>query len=298
MLLVLVLAIAGISVAGPLVRLSHADPLSIAAWRLFFSLLVVAGFLVPARGWRQWRGLDRASLGLAAGAGVLLALHFWSWNASIDLTTVSASVVLVNTQPVIVALLSALWLHEAPSARQWFGIVVAMAGAAIVTIGDAGLGAAAAGHRALLGDALATGAGIAAALYYLVGRRLRRRLDLWPYVALVYGACFVTLVVIAGVRRVPLLPQPPREIAIFVALAVGPMLLGHTGMNWALKYLPAYLVNLTVLGEPIGATLLAAVLPGIREVPGRLTLAGGSLVLGGIALALWHGRASREGDTW
>lgn len=295
MLLVLFVAIVGISVAGPLVRLSHADPLAIAAWRLFFSLLIVAAFLIPGRGWRQWRRLDRTGAALALAAGIMLALHFWSWNASVDLTTVAASVVLVNTQPVIVALLSAVWLGEAPSTRQWIGIVVAMAGAAVVAWGDAGTGPGAADRRALLGDALAAGAGIAAALYYLVGRRLRQRLDLWPYVALVYGACFVTLVVIAGVRRVPLLPQPPRELAIFAALAVGPMLLGHTGMNWALKYLPAYLVNLTVLGEPVGATLLAAVLPGIREVPPGITLAGGALVLSGILLALGRGRANSAG---
>ena len=57
------------------------------------------------------------------------------------------------------------------------------------------------------------------------------------------------------------------------------MLLGHTGLNWALKYLPAYVVNLTLLGEPVGATLLAALLPGIREVPGVATFVGGALIL-------------------
>jgi drug/metabolite transporter (DMT)-like permease len=289
MLFVLLLAIIGISVAAPLVRLSHADPLAIAAWRLFFSLVVIVAVIVPRRGWRQWRRLDARGVMLAVGAGVMLAIHFWSWNASIGMTTVAASVVLVNLQPVIVAIVSAVWLRESPSSRQWIGIVVAMVGAFIVAWGDAGRAAGAGGlrgGRALLGDALALGAGVAAALYYLVGRRLRQSLDLWPYVALVYGACFVTLLVMAGVARVPLLPQPTRELAIFVGLAVGPMLLGHTGMNWALKYLPAYLVNLTVLGEPVGATLLAAVLPGIHEVPPPLTLAGGGLVLVGILLAL------------
>ncbi|HEX7941526.1 MAG TPA: DMT family transporter [Gemmatimonadaceae bacterium] len=294
---VLLLAILGISLAAPLVRLSHADPLAIAAWRLFFSLIIIAGFFLPRRGWRQWRRLDARGAALAAGAGAMLALHFWSWNASVALTTVAASTLLVNTQPVIVALVSAAWLHEAPRPRQWMGILVAMAGAAIVAWGDAGGALRAAGGRALLGDGLALGGGVAAALYYLVGRRLRQVLDLWPYVALVYGACFVTLLAIAAVMRVPLLPQPPRELAIFAGLAVGPMLLGHTGMNWALRYLPAYLVNLTVLGEPVGATLLAALLPGIREVPPAATLAGGTLVLAGILLALTRGAVNTESTT-
>ena len=105
-------------------------------------------------------------------------------------------------------------------------------------------------------------------------------------VALVYGACLVTLLGLAAGLRVPLAPQPPRELAIFAALAVGPMMLGHTGMNWALRYLPAFVVNLTTLGEPIGATLLAALLPGIREVPPAQTVAGGALVLAGVVVAL------------
>jgi drug/metabolite transporter (DMT)-like permease len=83
----------------------------------------------------------------------------------------------------------------------------------------------------------------------------------------------------------PLAPQPPRELAIFAGLALGPMLLGHTGMNWALGHLPAFIVNLTTLGEPIGATILAALLPGIAEVPGVGTIAGGALVLVGVVLA-------------
>jgi len=80
-------------------------------------------------------------------------------------------------------------------------------------------------------------------------------------------------------------PQPPRELGIFAALALGPMLIGHTGLNWALKHSPAFVVNLTLLGEPVGATLLAALLPGIREVPGIATLAGGAVVLAGILIA-------------
>jgi len=286
MLLVLLAAIIGISMAAPLVRLSHATPLVIATWRLFVSVVVIAAILVPHRGWTQWKRLDRRGIALALGAGVMLALHFWSWTASVDMTSIAASVVLVNIQPVIVALISVVWLREAPSGRQWSGIALAMAGACIVAWGDARFAADAPGTRALVGDALALGGGVAAALYYLVGRRLRGTLDLWPYVALVYGACFVVLLGICVATRAPLVPQPRRELVIFVALAAGPMLLGHTGLNWALKYLPAYVVNVTALGEPVGATLIAALVPGIREVPSPLTLVGGTFVLGGVVLAV------------
>jgi drug/metabolite transporter (DMT)-like permease len=137
----------------------------------------------------------------------------------------------------------------------------------------------------LVGNLLALVGALTAAIYFVAGRRLRGTLDLWPYVGLVYGSCFVVLLALDAAVRVPLAPQPPRELAIFAALAVGPMLLGHTGLNWALKHVPAYVVNLTLLGEPVGATLIAALLPQIREIPTPATLAGGGVVLAGILLA-------------
>ena len=125
------------------------------------------------------------------------------------------------------------------------------------------------------------GAAAAAAMYMVVGRRLRAKLGAWSYVALVYTAALVTLLLIAVVSGIHVAPQPPRDILIFLALAIGPMLLGHTGMNWALEHLPAYIVNLTMLGEPVGATILAALLPGIHEIPQWTTLAGGAVILCG-----------------
>jgi drug/metabolite transporter (DMT)-like permease len=296
---VLVLALLGISCAAPLIRLSSAPALAVATWRLGCSLVVVAAALLVTGQWRQWRMLPRRDLGLALGAGALLALHFWSWNASLRYTTVAASVSLVNLQPVVIAVVSARWLGEAPSRKQWGGILLAVAGALVVALADipggwrgiatALAGGAAAdtgsGSRPLLGDALAVIGAVTAALYYLIGRRLRQLLALWPYVGLVYGAAFGSAVALSLVTGTPLGPYSGAEWTIFAALAAGPMLLGHTGMNWALGHLPAYVVNLTTLGEPIGATVLAALLPGIAEVPGGGTVVGGVLVLGGVLVA-------------
>ena len=282
--LVLALSLAGISFAAPLVRFSDAHPLAIAAWRLGFSLLIVGGFLAGTGSWRQWRTLSRRDLLLGAAAGVMLALHFWSWNASLSYTTVAASVVLVNLQPAFVGVISAVALREPPGRAGIAGMGLAMLGALVVALpdlrGDAGTAS-----NPILGDALAVVGAVTAAGYYTIGRSLRQKVDLWPYVGLVYGACFVALLLMAAAVGAPLVPQPPRELAIFAALAIGPMMLGHTGMNWALRHLPAYVVNLTVLGEPVGATLLAWLLPGIRETPGLHTLAGGALILGGVLVA-------------
>ena len=282
---VLVLSLLGISIAGPLVRLSNADALTIAAWRLGLSLLIVGGFLVATGEWRDWRRMRGNELALSLLAGISLALHFWAWNASIHLTTIAASVTLVNLQPAVVAAISAVALREVPSKRQALGIAVAMAGAFIIAAPDLWSGQTIVSNRALQGNLLAMSAAVTAGVYYSIGRKLRATLGVWAYVAIVYAAAFVTLCAVALSRHVALAPEPPREIAIFAALAAGPMLLGHTGMNWALKFLPAYVVNLTVLGEPVGATLLGAFIPAIRQIPSAATLLGGAIVLAGVVVA-------------
>jgi drug/metabolite transporter (DMT)-like permease len=283
--LVLALSLLGIAFAGPLVRLSTADPVAIAVWRLGFSLLIVAAFLIATGEWRDWSRIGAGETALATLGGISLALHFWAWNASIHLTTIAASVTLVSLQPAVVATISAVALREAPSRRQVLGIAVAIAGAFIIAAPDFRGGLAPSGNRPLLGNLLAISAAVTAAIYYTIGRRLRSTLGVWAYVGIVYFAAFLSLVAIALSRGIALAPQPPRELAIFAGLAIGPMLLGHTGMNWALKYLPAYVVNLTVLGEPVGATLLGALMPSIRQIPTVNTLIGGAIVLGGVVIA-------------
>jgi drug/metabolite transporter (DMT)-like permease len=282
---VLAFSLLGISVAGPLVRLSTADPVAIAVWRLGFSLLIVGGFLFATGQWRDWKGLTCRELAFAVVGGVSLALHFWAWNASIHLTTIAASVTLVSLQPAVVAAISAIALREAPTARQTGGIAVAIIGAFIIAAPDLHSGHAPSSNGALMGNLLALSAAFTGALYYAIGRRLRPVLGIWAYVAIVYSTAFVTLLLIGVGRGSTLAPQPPREIAIFAALALGPMLVGHTGMNWALKFIPAYVVNLTVLGEPVGATLLGAFIPAIRQIPPIATLVGGAIVLAGVLIA-------------
>ena len=284
--LVLGAAVLGISIAGPLVRYSHAPPLTIAVWRLGLSLVVVAGFLAWTGTWRQYRRLARRDVAAAVGAGAFLAVHFWSWIASVGMTSVAASVVLVNMSPVIVAAGSALWLHERPTRRQLLGIAIALAGAMVLASGDARGGGSSGmlAGQALLGDALAVLGAFTVSGYLLVGRRVRQKLDLWPYVGLVYGVAFGCVLLLALAIGNPVLGQTPRELGLFALMALGPMLLGHTGFNWALRYLPAYVVSLVALGEPVGATMLAAVLPGIAELPSALTLAGGAIILGGVLL--------------
>lgn len=288
---VLALAVVGFSFGGPLVRLSNSDPITIAAWRLGFSLVIVAGFLLLTHEWRDWRRLTAREVLIAVAAGVALALHFWAWNASIHLTTIAASITLVNTQPAFVAALSAIALKESPRPKQLVGIAIAIIGAIVIAVPD--FRSSQHGTAPMLGNLLAVSAAITAAIYYTIGRRLRGVLGLWSYAGVVYSVALVALIAIGLARGVTLAPVPRRELAIFVGLALGPMLLGHTGLNWTLKFLPAYVVNLAVLGEPVGGTILGAVIPAIHQIPSVSTLLGGAILLTGIIVTAPASRSSR-----
>ncbi|MEO8000098.1 MAG: DMT family transporter, partial [Gemmatimonadaceae bacterium] len=113
-LLVLLVSVVGFSFAAPLIRLSTASPLVIATWRMGFSIVLVGIALLLSGSWRKWATLGRTDFLLAGAGGVMLALHFWSWNVSLTFTSVAASVSLVNLQPALVALISVIWLGERP----------------------------------------------------------------------------------------------------------------------------------------------------------------------------------------
>ncbi|MEX1182222.1 MAG: DMT family transporter [Gemmatimonadota bacterium] len=276
----LLTAVLAISFAGPLVRFTDAPALAVAAWRLTLSVLFVGAVLAVRRTPRP--RLSRREWGLAVAGGCFLAGHFWSWIASLGMTTISSSVVLVSSQPVFVAVLSGVFLGEAATRRQWLGILVAVAGAAIIAWGDFGRG-----REAIIGDVLALGGALFVAIYYVIGRRLRPSVDLWWYIFIIYGvAATVLLAAVIVLPGVPLTGYATQDWIVFVALAAGPMMLGHTAVNYALRYVRSYIANLVLLTEPITATIIAWLLPAIAEVPGPQVVFGGAVILLGIALTL------------
>lgn len=282
--LVLLIAVLAMSWAGPLVKFATAPAQVVSTWRLVFSVAFIAAVVFLRRQPAAALSLARKEWLLASMAGVLLALHFWAWIASLQYTTVASSVVLVSMQPIFVATLSALLLRERASARQWTGIVIACCGAIVIGLGDAHSDGSFS-RSALFGDALALLGALFVSGYYVIGRSLRQKLDLWTYIGLVYGIAAVVLIAIVVLDpRADLIGYPARDWWIFVALAAGPMMLGHTGVNYALRYVPAYVANLAILGEPVGATMIAWLLPQLREVPSVMTIAGAALIGTGILL--------------
>jgi drug/metabolite transporter (DMT)-like permease len=281
-LLVMLIAVVAMSWAAPLIRLATAPPLAIAAWRLVIASLLLAPAFFASQARAEWARLGSAQRRIAVLAGVALALHFASWITSLRLTSVAASVVLVSLSPVFAWIFSSAFLGERPTRRQLLGIALAIAGAAVIAAGDVRRP----GHAALLGDGLALAGAVFGGAYFVIGRRLRADLGLVAYIAPVYGVAAVVLLAWAALKGEAFVAYPSADWAIFVGLAVGPMIVGHGGLNYALRYLPAYTVNVAALGEPVGASLIAWLLPAIAEPPGVGAVVGGLVALSGIALAL------------
>ena len=274
----LALAVVAVSAGAILVRLSDA-PSSVAAfYRVLFTTLPLAA-LAACRYRGEFARIQTRDLVFAVLSGVALAVHFAAWFESLRWTSVAASVTLVQAQPVFVAVGAWLLLRERVTRRMAAGIAVAVGGMASMSLGDL-LGGVAVGPRPLYGNALALTGAVAAAGYVLAGRSLRQRISLIPYVTVVYGVCVVVLFVFVIVAGHPLTGYPAREWLLFAGLAVGPGLLGHTVLNWALAHLESSVVSVSLLGEPVGATLLAFAL--LSEAPTLATVAGGCVVLAGI----------------
>jgi drug/metabolite transporter (DMT)-like permease len=276
------LGVAAVSSGGVLVRLAvGAAPLAVAAWRLVLASVV----LVPiALAQGALRRLQRRDLALGILSGTALAAHFVLWISSLGFTSVASSVLFVSTHPLFVTVGGALFLGERVGRSVVLGIAVTLLGGVLVGSSDLTLGA-------WVGDLLALGGGFFAAVYFLIGRRLRRHVSLIDYTALTYGTAAVLTLAACAALRVPLTGFAPTTYLWLALLAVGPQLIGHSTFNWALRHLPAAKVSILILGEPVGAAALAYLVFG--ETLTWLRALGAAIILVGIYISL---RGKEEDD--
>lgn len=297
------LAVCAASTASLFIRYAqaYAPSLSIAAWRMMLATAVLLP--VALLGHRsELARIGRMDLALIGLSGALLAVHFATWISSLAYTSVASSVVLVSIAPLFVALLSPLLLREKVALPVAIGIGLAFGGTLVIAANDAcvsesgGLGCPAWGEllagEAMKGDLLALAGAVAIAGYMMIGRSVRARLELVPYITLSYGSAALVLLGIALIARQPLIGFPAQAYGWFALLAIIPQLVAHSTYNWALKYLPAAFVSISLLGEPVGSTLLALLLLG--ETPSGMKLAGAALILAGIVIATRRRATLRE----
>lgn len=273
----LAVGIAAISTGAIFARAADAPSLVIAAYRVGLATLILA----PFAAWKcpgEIAGLSRADWKSVLGAGFFLAVHFATWIASLDYTSVASSVILVETIPLWVGVLTPFVTGERPGKATLAGIGLSFAGGILIGAGDF-----ATGGRALLGDLLALAGGFSGALYIMLGRNVRPRLSLLAYITTCYGtagALLWTLVIASGT---PFTGFSAPTWWAFLGMAIVPQILGHSSYNWALRWFSSTTVAVCLLGEPIGSTILAWIFFGETLTPWKA--AGGALILAGIVLA-------------
>jgi len=268
------IGVLAVSFAAIFVRWAEAPPVIIAMYRLLFAAALTLAIIVFKNG--RFKKVAVADIGWALLAGFFLAMHFYSWFTSLELTSVASSTVLVTMQPLFIFAGAYLFSSKRVTFAEISAAVIALIGSAIIAMGDWDAA------NAFAGDALALLGALLVALYLLVGRRVRSHVPTLEYTFIVYFTSAAVLALMAVITDKSFYPYPQSTWAIFLLLALVPTLLGHSLFNWALEYLETRFISVSILGEPVGAAALAYIFLG--ELPGIYTVYGSSMVLFGLYL--------------
>ncbi len=296
LLVVLAVAVIAMSSSAVLVRWADASPVALAFWRTLGGALVLAPSAmrspIKPTG-RQWIGISVA--------GVALGIHFGTWLASLELTSVAASVTLVSTAPLLIAAALAI-SGRPPGPRTWLAIALAVIGTLIITFGDpdgsapgGGLDLEDPGRATLIGNGLALAGAVTMACYLMTGDRLRATLPTATYAARTYAAAAVTMLVFALLTDVDLVGYDRQTWMAIGAMIIGPQLAGHTALNFLLGQLGSVSVSLALLVEPLGAAILAWL--AFRELPPIAAVIGAPLVIGAVALHVLSDERAQIGSS-
>lgn len=276
------LAVLCMSTASIMIRLCTAPAMVIALYRLAFTTGLSG--LIEGKNLRlNITAVEGRDWGYILGAGFFLALHFAFWITSLGYTTVSSSVLFTNLQVIFVLIFSVIFLRERLNRAIIAGILVALTGCVFIAGGDLQSGK-------ILGDMLALASGLFIAIYFLIGRKIRPRVGTFTYTFIVSAAASVVLLLGTAGGGWSLTGYPAQDWLLFFLMALGPGICGHAVLNWALKYVQAPVVAVSVLGESVGASILAYFI--FQEHLLWYQITGGLLILIGIYTAAVNQRTA------
>ncbi|MEH1124492.1 DMT family transporter [Micromonospora sp. CPCC 206061] len=284
----LTIAVVSISSSAPMIAYAAAPALALAVWRNLLAAGVLAPVAVVRRGPELRalvRGDRRREGGYSLLAGAALAVHFGAWMPSAKLTSVATATALVCTQPVWQGLIATRQGKRLPRTT-WVGIGMAVAGAALATGADIAVSG-----KAILGDLLALVGAVAAAVYTALGERARTGLSTTTYTLVCYTMCAVGLLAVCLIGQVRLVGFDSATWLVVLGLVIGPQLLGHSMLNYALHRISATTVSILVLLEVPGSALIAWAW--LDQIPPLPSLPGLSLLVAGVAVVVLGGARTR-----
>ncbi|HEY97655.1 MAG TPA: DMT family transporter [Dehalococcoidia bacterium] len=275
--LIITVGVISVSFAAIFIRLADAPPLIIASYRLLIASLVLWPLTLKYSG-NELRHLTFRDVGLALISGVFLALHFGMWITSLSYTSVATSVILVTSSPLFVAIASYVFFKEKISWKIIVGIITCFIGTAFICYGNWNIGT-----DSFLGGILALMGALAVSGHLLIGRKLRQTMSILVYGSVTCSSAGLLLLFASLIWGYPLSGYTGNTYLMMILLALVPQLLGHLSLNWALRFVSATLVTIAVLGEPVGANILAFLILG--ETPKLFEILGSIFILAGIYTA-------------
>jgi len=282
----LLISITSVSTAAILIKtvsFHEQFPLSVAFYRLLFTTILVFPFVIFRKKIRQEiLKLSKESIIIMLFIGLILAAHFAFWISSLGRTSVASSVILVTAHPLLVGPVSHYFLKEKLSKANTIGILISVIGVIILVYGNNSISMGA--LDTLEGNILAILGGIAAGLYILGGRKIRKSVSVWSYAFVVYAIATIVLFFLCIISNSPINGITIKDYSLIFIMAIFAGILGHTLYNWSLEFVRASIASVVLLGEPIGSSILAYVLPWISQTPSNYTIIGGAIILTGIYL--------------
>ncbi|MCD7981202.1 MAG: DMT family transporter [Clostridiales bacterium] len=273
--LIIILGVAGTSLSAILVRYSTASATVLVVYRMLFSVLLLLPGILGARR-KELKQIGRGDILRCLLSGFFLGMHFVCYFLSLQNTSISSSVVLVDTEVFFVALGGLLFLHERVSRPVWISMILTFAGSIIVSAGDMESGQ-------LAGDLLALCGAACSAVYTLIGRKCREHMSTTVYTWIVYAAAGAVAIA-ASLTAGEGIACDGRNLLVALGLAVFCTLLGHSIFSWGLKFEKVSFISTVKLLEPVFASLLGILL--LKEIPAGSSVVGGIIIIIGIALCI------------
>ncbi|SIS56839.1 DMT family transporter [Salimicrobium flavidum] len=274
---VLAVAVLSISASAIFVRLAGDVPAAIIA---FYRLGIAVAIMTPwviVKHRNHLASITKKDALSSMLSGIFLAAHFILWFESLKYTSVASSVVLVSLQPIFAFLGTYFFFRERFTAGAVLSMMIAITGSVIIGWGDFQ-----AGGDALYGDILALLGGMMVTGYFLIGQSVRKRLTLTSYTWLVYGMAAIALFIYNLPSLSSFSGYSGNQWLIFLMLALIPTFLGHSLLNWSLKWVSTSKISMAVLLEPVGASILAYLLFG--ESLSWSQVLGGAVVIFGLMI--------------
>ncbi|MDZ7716242.1 MAG: DMT family transporter [Balneolaceae bacterium] len=263
------------------------SPLVLASYRTVLAVLLLVPYWLYKRTKKALSETKKENLWVAF-AGICLGLHFCCWIASLYYTSVASASVLVTIHPVILILVERLWFKRSFAKTTWIGVFLAFAGSVILGISDSQIEQDF--SDPLFGNFLAFSAALIFVVYLLIGQKIRQNREWVDYVFPVYLFSAISCVMLSLAVGDDLTNISLKGAAVGFGLAIGPQIMGHGSMNFAVKYVSPTLLSTLILVEPLFASVLAFFL--FAELPPITSIIAMSIILVGVGLT-WKRKSTK-----